>query len=108
MYGRSLSDFPERIQAFRFALAKLSEADINGGFELAIENLKEFPTPADIRELAMQAARRRHGLKPDGGLGRPFQLEERIKTERFDGATVEQLRREFNEMFDKVSAEKGM
>jgi hypothetical protein len=103
-----MDDFPMRLEMFVLALSDLSEADINAGFELSVSLLKEFPTPAHIREFAMQAnlessrrltEQRRLELK---------QLEDRNKDARFDETDLETRRKEFAEMLAEVARKKGM
>jgi hypothetical protein len=107
MYGKTLSDFPTRPDAFLAALQDIGEADINSGFELAFRRLKEFPVPAQIRELAVEAAlesRRRLDTDPLPQL----RLAERTKDERFDNTTPEQRKAEFDEMFRKAAEKADM
>jgi hypothetical protein len=107
MYGKSLSDFPERIHMFNQALGDMSIADINAGFELASRRLAEFPVPAQIRELSIEAAldsRRRLGDNPLPQL----RLAEQNRDQRFDNTTPDQRKAEFDEMFKKAMDKKGM
>lgn len=107
MYGKTLSDYPTRPESFLSSLGDMSAADINAGFELAFRRLQEFPVPAQIRELSIEAAldsRRRLGDDPLPQL----RLAEKNKDERFDNTTPEQRKAEFDEMFKKAMDKKGM
>jgi len=107
MYGKNLNDFPTRPDSFLSALSHLSNADINAGFELAFRRLKEFPVPQQIIELSVEAARdSRQNL--DGETLTQLRLAERNKDERFENTTLEERKREFDEMLKKVAKEKGM
>ncbi len=98
MYGKSLNDFPDRFDSFRDALADLSDADVHAGFESAVRMLKDFPVPADIRELAAEAKRKSHERLADDLQRNQRLLEDTIKSSRFDETTAEQRRKEFADM----------
>ncbi len=98
MYGKSLNDFPDRFDSFLDALADLTDADVHAGFEGAVRTLKEFPVPAEIRELALEA-RRESQRKLSDQLQRDQRLiEDRAKDSRFEETDIETRRREFAEM----------
>lgn len=107
MYGKTLNDFPTRPDGFLSALADMSDADINAGFELALRRLKEFPVPSQIRELSIEAALENRRRLQDDPLPQ-LRLAERNKDERFDNTTPEQRKAEFDEMFKKAMDKKGM
>lgn len=98
MYGKGLSDFPDRFDAFRDALSDLSDADVNAGFEHALRNLREFPVPADIREWAAHASRESRLRLAGGSHKKQWLLEDKTKDERFSESDVETRRQEFAEM----------
>jgi len=52
MYGKTLKQLPEKFDVFRMALADLATERIDFGFQEAVKNLTEFPTPAQIRQFA--------------------------------------------------------
>jgi len=98
MYGKTLEDFPDRPDAFLCALADMSEADINAGFELAVRILQEFPVPAHIRQFALDAARDNHKRLTEESRKNQRLIEDRIKDERFEETSAEERRNEFAEM----------
>ncbi len=48
MYGKTLADYPEKLEAFKLALQDLKPEAIDFAFQQAIKTLTEFPTPAQI------------------------------------------------------------
>lgn len=52
MYGKTLADYPGRLELFREALKDLPEAALDFGFNRAIRTLTEFPVPAQILDFA--------------------------------------------------------
>ncbi len=48
MYGKTLADYPEKLEAFKLALQDLKPEAIDYAFQQAIKTLTEFPTPAQI------------------------------------------------------------
>lgn len=105
MYGKTLDDFPDRADVFMAALADLSDGDIQDGFALAVARLTEFPVPAQIREFAIEARQVNRRRLQDEQFRNQRQLEDRTKSERFDGTDTETRRRELEEMF-AVAAKK--
>ncbi len=108
MYGKTLSDFPERIEAFKYALADMAEAEINAGFEWSVRHLTDFPTPAHIRDCASLAVgESRQKLIEQQRLNQRL-IEDRIKDERFDNTDAETRRREFAEMIAEAARKREM
>ncbi len=98
MYGKTLLDFPDRFNAFRDALADLSDADINAGFELAMRHCREFPLPVDIRSFAEQATKQNQQVLAEESRRNQRLIEDRVKDSRFEEADMEARRKEFAEM----------
>lgn len=108
MYGKTLDDFPDRSDVFASALADLSDADIQDGFDRALAMLREFPVPAQIRELAIEARTVNRRRLQDEQFRNQRQLEDRTKAERFDGTDVETRRQELGEMFAAAAKKLAM
>lgn len=106
MFGKSLEDFPDRINAFRDALADMKDAEVNAGFEWAVRHLTEFPTPAHIRDCAEIAMKEnRQKLLEDTQKNQQL-LEDKTKDERFDSTDMETRKREFDAMMRKAFEKK--
>lgn len=108
MYGKNLSDFPERIEAFRYALSDLSESEINAGFEWAVRHLPDFPTPFHIRDCAEIAVRENRQKLLEESLRNQRLIEDQTKNERFNSTDAATRKREFEEMCRKAFEKKGM
>jgi hypothetical protein len=108
MYGKTLNDYPERIEAFKYALADMAEAEINAGFEWAVRHLTDFPTPAHIRDSAVIAVNENRQKLIDQDRQNQRLIEDRTKNERFDNTDAETRRKEFAEMLAAAAKKMGM
>lgn len=107
MYGKSLTDFPDRFDSFRDALADLEDADVSSGFEGALRTLKEFPVPAEIREQAFAARQENQRRISEETRKNQRLLEDQIKDDRFSETSAEERRKEFAEMVAAAAAKYG-
>lgn len=99
MYGKTLSDYPEKFEGFRLALADLKPEVMDLAFQQAIKSLTEFPTPAEIRGFAEQF------------IGRPeFKALPKMDVKPPDWIPLDpvEVQRMVAESIEKLSTEKAM
>ncbi len=108
MYGKTLEDFPERFNAFASALADMTEAEINAGFEWALRHATDFPLPVTIRQCAEAATRSNQAKLAEEGLRNQRLIEDRIKDSRFEETSADQRRQEFADMLAEAARRKAM